>query len=177
MQRVLSDKAFGSSQVPQSVHHALKLSGQPLDAATAAFMGSRFGHDFRHVRVHTDSLASDSAKAVGARAYTVGGDIVLRKDNLLQGPQMDKSCWRTNWRTSYSRVREERLSRKESPVPQMTGERGRPHIRSSPARGCLSFLRGFCRTKRASRDAAAYSREQSGLRFHRASAPPKWRPD
>lgn len=77
VQRVFSDKACRPSQVPQSVHHALKLSGQPLDAATATFMGSRFGHDFSHVRVHTDSLASDSATAVGARAYTVGSDIVF----------------------------------------------------------------------------------------------------
>lgn len=40
-------------------------------------MESRFGHDFGSVRVHTDSRASASARAVGASAYTVGRDVVF----------------------------------------------------------------------------------------------------
>jgi Domain of unknown function (DUF4157) len=40
-------------------------------------MGSRFGHDFSQVRVHTDAKAAASAKAVHAVAYTVGQDIVF----------------------------------------------------------------------------------------------------
>jgi len=42
-----------------------------------AFYESRFGQDFSAVRLHSDSKAADSARAVGARAYTVGTDIVL----------------------------------------------------------------------------------------------------
>src|SRR5205807_8096000 len=38
----------------------------------------RFGSDFGDVRVHTDSKASESARAVSAQAYTVGSDIVFR---------------------------------------------------------------------------------------------------
>jgi hypothetical protein len=40
-------------------------------------MESRFGHDFASVRVHDDSLAGESARAVNAKAYTVGQDIVF----------------------------------------------------------------------------------------------------
>jgi hypothetical protein len=40
-------------------------------------MESRFGHSFARVRVHHDSLAAASAKAVNANAYTVGRDIVF----------------------------------------------------------------------------------------------------
>jgi hypothetical protein len=40
-------------------------------------MGGRFGHDFSRVRVHTDEGAAASARALGARAYTVGPDIVF----------------------------------------------------------------------------------------------------
>jgi hypothetical protein len=40
-------------------------------------MERRFGHDFSQVRVHTDARASESAKAIGARAYTVGRDVVF----------------------------------------------------------------------------------------------------
>jgi hypothetical protein len=38
---------------------------------------SRFGHDFSRVRIHTDPEAAASARALHARAYTVGHDIVF----------------------------------------------------------------------------------------------------
>jgi hypothetical protein len=40
-------------------------------------MESRFGHDFGSVRIHTGRDATRSADALGARAYTVGSDIVF----------------------------------------------------------------------------------------------------
>ena len=40
-------------------------------------MESRFGHDFSGVRVHDDPVAAESARAVNARAYTVGEDIAF----------------------------------------------------------------------------------------------------
>jgi hypothetical protein len=40
-------------------------------------MEPRFGHDFSHVRVHTDAKAAESARAVNALAYTVGDHIVF----------------------------------------------------------------------------------------------------
>jgi hypothetical protein len=63
---------------PPVVQEALATPGAPLDPASRAFMEPRFGHDFSQVRVHTDPLASESADAVSARAYTVGTDIVFR---------------------------------------------------------------------------------------------------
>jgi Domain of unknown function (DUF4157) len=54
-----------------------KGGGAPMDKALRTQMESRLGHDFGDVRVHTDSSASESAKAVGAHAYTVGNDIVF----------------------------------------------------------------------------------------------------
>jgi hypothetical protein len=54
--------------------------GQPLEAGLRGDMESRLGHDFGDVRVHTDSAASDSARAVGAHAYTVGSNIVFQRD-------------------------------------------------------------------------------------------------
>jgi hypothetical protein len=53
--------------------------GTPLDEATRSDMESRLGADFSDVRVHTDSAASDSARAVGAHAYTVGSDVVFQE--------------------------------------------------------------------------------------------------
>jgi hypothetical protein len=43
-------------------------------------MESRFGHDFSRVRVHTDARAAESAHALNASAYTVGGNIVFGDD-------------------------------------------------------------------------------------------------
>ncbi|MCK6508261.1 DUF4157 domain-containing protein, partial [Myxococcota bacterium] len=40
-------------------------------------METRFGHDFGRVRIHADAQAAASAKAVEARAYTVGNAIVF----------------------------------------------------------------------------------------------------
>ncbi|MGH2731463.1 MAG: DUF4157 domain-containing protein [Actinomycetota bacterium] len=52
--------------------------GSPLDRDTRQSMESRFGQDFSDVRVHTDSQAGESARAVNAQAYTVGPDIVFQ---------------------------------------------------------------------------------------------------
>jgi hypothetical protein len=67
-----------ASQVPPIVHEVLRSPGEPLDLATRAFMESRFGHDFSCVRVHTDSRAVESARAVNAMAYAFGGNIVFQ---------------------------------------------------------------------------------------------------
>jgi hypothetical protein len=64
-------------EAPPIVHEVLRSSGQPLDAGTRAFMEPKFGHDFSGVRVHTDARATRSARAVRAKAYTVGHDVVF----------------------------------------------------------------------------------------------------
>jgi len=63
--------------IPPIVYDVLRSPGQPLDSATRAFFEPRFGHDLSHVRVHTDSQAAESARAVNALAYTVGQHIAF----------------------------------------------------------------------------------------------------
>lgn len=62
---------------PPIVHEALRSQGRPLDDTTRAFMEPKFGQDFSQVRVRSGPLAERSARAVDARAYSVGNDIVL----------------------------------------------------------------------------------------------------
>ena len=62
---------------PPIVHDVLRTPGRPLDAATRAWFEPRFGHDFSAVRVHADARAAASARAVGAHAYAVGGNIAF----------------------------------------------------------------------------------------------------
>lgn len=49
--------------------------GRPLDGAFSRRLGSVSGESFRDVRVHTDEAAAALARAVSARAFTVGSDI------------------------------------------------------------------------------------------------------
>ncbi|MDP2782638.1 DUF4157 domain-containing protein [Devosia sp.] len=70
-------KMAGEGKIPAIVHEVLRSPGQPLDAATRAFMEPRFGHDFSSVRVHTDTKAAASARAVNALAYTVGHNVAF----------------------------------------------------------------------------------------------------
>ena len=69
--------AAGGATAPAVVHQALGSPGQPLGRAERAFFEPRLGHDFAQVRVHTDGSAAESARAVKARAYTVGRDLVF----------------------------------------------------------------------------------------------------
>ncbi len=73
--------------VPPIVQDVLRSSGKPLDAATRAYMEPRFGHDFSGVRVHTGVKAAESARALNAKAYTVGRNIVF--ENGRPAPNTD----------------------------------------------------------------------------------------
>jgi hypothetical protein len=64
--------------MPPVVHQVLNSAGKSLDPETRDFFEPRFGHDFSQVRVHADSEAAASARAVSAAAYTVGNDVVFR---------------------------------------------------------------------------------------------------
>lgn len=63
--------------IPPIVRDVLLSSGQPLDYSIRRFMEPRFGTELSDVRVHTDSRAAESARAVSAHAYSVGNDLVF----------------------------------------------------------------------------------------------------
>jgi hypothetical protein len=72
-----SPSASAAESAPAAVHDVLRSPAQALDSSTRAFMEPRFGHSFANVRVHADATAAESASAMGARAYTVGRDVVF----------------------------------------------------------------------------------------------------
>lgn len=57
--------------------NAIKGGGQPLPESVRAFSEPRFGYDFSKVRIYTDSQASEVARLLNARAFTLGRDIVF----------------------------------------------------------------------------------------------------
>jgi hypothetical protein len=72
-----SEDPTQASQVPPIVKKALSSPGRPLDPAIRNFFEASFGHDFRRVRVHTDADAAASSRAIGARAYATGEQIIF----------------------------------------------------------------------------------------------------
>lgn len=62
------------SAAPEDV---LARSGRPLDSDLRADMEASFTADLSSVRIHDDAAAGRSARALGARAYTVGEDVVV----------------------------------------------------------------------------------------------------
>jgi hypothetical protein len=73
----VSPAALDGRPAPAVVHQVLAEPGRPLDSESRAFFEPRLGLDLAHVRVHDNSRAASSARAVGARAYTVGSHIVF----------------------------------------------------------------------------------------------------
>lgn len=59
--------------------------GRPLDPSTRAYFEPRFGRDFSAVRIHTDSRAAESARAIGARAFAAGPDIAFESGEYSPG--------------------------------------------------------------------------------------------
>jgi hypothetical protein len=59
--------------------------GQPLEAETRAEMEAQFGQNLADVRVHTGTEAAASARMLGARAYTVGHDVVFGAGEYTPG--------------------------------------------------------------------------------------------
>jgi Domain of unknown function (DUF4157) len=75
----------GRESAPPIVHDALRSPGRPLDDDTRAFMEPRFGYDFSGVHINTGTKAADSARAVNARAFTVGRDVVFDEGQHAPG--------------------------------------------------------------------------------------------
>ena len=74
-----------NGEAPAIVHDVLSSPGTPLDPSTRAEMEQGFGRNLGDVRVHTGDQAAASSRAVGARAYTVGADIVFDRGRYAPG--------------------------------------------------------------------------------------------
>lgn len=57
---------------------SLQDGGRPLHRSESGFFEPYFGYDFSQVRIHTDPLADQTARALHARAFTWGNHIVFR---------------------------------------------------------------------------------------------------
>jgi len=73
-----SVSALLSEDEPSPVHEVVGSGGgSPLETGTRAVLEERMDADFSDVRVHTGAKADQSARSIGAQAYTVGTDVVF----------------------------------------------------------------------------------------------------
>ena len=87
LQREPATRNAATREAPAAVHQVVRSLGQPLDPASRAYFEPRFGHDFGRVRVHEGAAAEQSARAVNAKAYTVGQHIVFAAGQFAPGTQ------------------------------------------------------------------------------------------
>ena len=66
-----------AASVAADVWRTLAKPGRPLDELTRKQMEPRLGWDLSRVRIYSDEAAIQSARSLGAAAYTVGSQIVL----------------------------------------------------------------------------------------------------
>jgi hypothetical protein len=83
-----SASALATGILAARILTGLPSSGSPLEAGPRAAMECGFGRSFGDVRVHADSYAAATADRFGARALTVGTDILFGAGQLrAQTPQ------------------------------------------------------------------------------------------
>ena len=75
----VADRARGASVVNDGNTTPNTGHGGALDPGVRAYFESRLGHDFSRVRVHAGPEAAQVAESLGAKALTVGRDIVFAR--------------------------------------------------------------------------------------------------
>jgi len=84
----MEDSTSEVSHGLESQINAIKGGGRPLGESERGFFEPRFGvdfSDFSQVRVHTDTRAAEAARAVNARAFTLGRDVVFGAKHYTPG--------------------------------------------------------------------------------------------
>jgi hypothetical protein len=74
-----------SGPAPAVVDEVLRSPGRPLDHSALAYFEPRIGHDFSDVRIRTGPQADTAARSLGARAFTLGRDIVFADGEYATG--------------------------------------------------------------------------------------------
>ena len=103
-------------QVPNAQSHLVPDHGRPLEKNARAFMEPRFGANLGNVRIHTGMDANQAAESIGARAFTVGNNIVF-----AHGEYGDSSSGRRVLAHELAHVIQQRAGRLASSYVQRLG--------------------------------------------------------
>lgn len=156
VQRSAQGPADAAQAAPASVGRVLAGPGEALEPALGRDMAQRFGHDFSRVRVHCDAAAGQSAREVGAHAYTLGAHVVFGAGRFAPATQAGR--WLLAHELTHV-VQQSQASR----LPEPAGSGGR----SSP---------GPHETRLPGASAAPRIAGHSPLRLARFEPSPQYRP-
>ena len=78
-------RSSGLSGDEDAALHGLSGAGQPLPDAVRERLEAAFGHDFSHVRVHTDGTAARAAEELRAHAFALGADVFFGSGEFAPG--------------------------------------------------------------------------------------------
>ena len=112
--------------------------GAALPDSLSALYGARLGHDLSGVRVHTDGSAAAAARETGARAYTVGADIVFGGGEYAPGTPHGDRLIAHEAAHVVQQARSGRPSLMREPAPE--APQPKPAAQPTPAAGGLDAL-------------------------------------
>jgi hypothetical protein len=90
VQKKESNTGTSSSKGVSNYVSSLNGKGQSLSPVANQFFSFRMGYDFSNVKIHTDKDAAASAKAINAKAYTTGKDVVFNEGQFDTGTTKGK---------------------------------------------------------------------------------------
>ncbi len=90
IQRTTNHPSDGIATAPASVDQVMASTGSPMPQDCRQDMEQRFGHDFSQVRIHTGTMAQQSAQEINAHAYTTGNNIVFGPGQFSPGTRVGK---------------------------------------------------------------------------------------
>ena len=91
--QAIQDEGLSGEEISTDIEQTIarkRGAGKPLERGTRAQMDRAFGRDFSDVSIHTDSAADSLAKALQAKAFTVGSDIFFREGTYQPGSESGK---------------------------------------------------------------------------------------
>ena len=115
-------RSLEEAAAPSVAGEALLSPGRPIDCETRAFMEPIFGHYFSQVRLHADEKAAESSRALHARAYTVGRDIVFAAGHYAPGTLFGMSPLGHELTHVVQQTREPSPVLRRAPAPDALGE-------------------------------------------------------
>ena len=91
--QAIQDEGLSGEEVPADIERTIarkRGAGKHLESGTRTQMESLLGRDFSDVSIHTDSAADSLARALQAKAFTVGSDVFFREGAYQPGSESGK---------------------------------------------------------------------------------------
>jgi Domain of unknown function (DUF4157) len=125
-QPIQREGGAGETVAPSIANEVLRLPSQPLDIETRAAMETRFGRDFSHVKIHSDTRSAESARAINALAYTLGRHIVFGRGQYAPETRVGQRLIAHELTHVVQQNNSQRvLQRQEEPSPKSTHAGGK----------------------------------------------------